>query len=334
VKFIHIGCLKQWIKSKGSSKINANCTTHIWKNLECELCHRSLPEVFVVKGQQVPLIDLPKPESNYIILETLAKDKGSSRSFHVISSLYNNALRIGRGHDCNIRINDISVSRCHAFIKMENGHFYLEDNSSKFGTLVLVKNSLVLNPDSTPSVQIGRTVVGFTVKTKTTPPSYQNANQAKSLTSFNNEVMDCDDYEKIEFSIHKKDSNKSKPLINIFEKLNLDNTPSTNKEPDSNPAKPNIKEDDFFLNTKFYNLKLDKPEKPNLFESIDYKSYFSFNKLNINDENVINDQVPSNNGSDSEKSNKDEIVENNTEINHTNESSIKEPSNSIKKHSI
>jgi hypothetical protein len=48
-------------------------------------------------------------------------------------------FKLGRGHESDLRINDISVSRCHAKIKLENGKFMLEDNQSKFGTLVLVK---------------------------------------------------------------------------------------------------------------------------------------------------------------------------------------------------
>ena len=52
---------------------------------------------------------------------------------------------MGRGHDAEIRITDISVSRFHALIKYNKGDFYIEDNNSKFGTLVLMKNSMKLN---------------------------------------------------------------------------------------------------------------------------------------------------------------------------------------------
>jgi pSer/pThr/pTyr-binding forkhead associated (FHA) protein len=53
---------------------------------------------------------------------------------------------MGRGHESDLRINDISVSRCHALIKFKNGKFLLEDNLSKFGTLVLVKKRTPLIP--------------------------------------------------------------------------------------------------------------------------------------------------------------------------------------------
>ena len=46
-------------------------------------------------------------------------------------------IRLGRGHDTDVRIHDISVSRLHAHIKRgDHGRYYIEDNNSKFGTLV------------------------------------------------------------------------------------------------------------------------------------------------------------------------------------------------------
>lgn len=63
-----------------------------------------------------------------------------------------------------MRINDISVSRCHAIIKCKKDGFYIEDNLSKFGTIVLLKDKLPLAEDHTSAVQIGRSVVSFTIK--------------------------------------------------------------------------------------------------------------------------------------------------------------------------
>lgn len=54
-------------------------------------------------------------------------------------------VRLGRGHDSDLRINDISVSRQHAVIRFKNDGFYLQDNMSKFGTLVLVRKRLPLS---------------------------------------------------------------------------------------------------------------------------------------------------------------------------------------------
>ena len=52
-------------------------------------------------------------------------------------------IKLGRGFDCDIRINDISVSRSHAIIKLEKGNFYLQDSNSKFGTLLLMQENQI-----------------------------------------------------------------------------------------------------------------------------------------------------------------------------------------------
>jgi pSer/pThr/pTyr-binding forkhead associated (FHA) protein len=55
-------------------------------------------------------------------------------------------VKVGRGHDAQVRVTDISVSRFHAKIKKSStGHFMVEDNGSKFGTLVLIRGPLLLN---------------------------------------------------------------------------------------------------------------------------------------------------------------------------------------------
>lgn len=75
-----------------------------------------------------------------------------------------NEFKLGRGHESEVRINDISVSRCHAIIKCKKDGFYIEDNLSKFGTIVLLKEKLRLAEDHTMAVQVGRSVVSFTIK--------------------------------------------------------------------------------------------------------------------------------------------------------------------------
>lgn len=71
---------------------------------------------------------------------------------------------MGRGHESEVRINDISVSRVHAILKCKEDGFYLEDNTSKFGTIVLLREKYFLNVEHTLAVQVGRTVVSFTTR--------------------------------------------------------------------------------------------------------------------------------------------------------------------------
>jgi pSer/pThr/pTyr-binding forkhead associated (FHA) protein len=82
-----------------------------------------------------------------LVLESLNQEKNNSRIIHIIKPGENkDSFKFGRGHESDLRINDISVSRCHAIIKFKDHKFQLEDNMSKFGTLVLVKQRTPLIP--------------------------------------------------------------------------------------------------------------------------------------------------------------------------------------------
>jgi len=79
-----------------------------------------------------------------------------------------NFVKVGRGHDAHVRVTDISVSRFHAKIKKSSqGHFMVEDNGSKFGTLLLVRRPLLLKKNFKNMLQIGRTLVELTIKEPT-----------------------------------------------------------------------------------------------------------------------------------------------------------------------
>ena len=69
-------------------------------------------------------------------------------------------IKVGRGHEAEVRITDISVSRFHALIKRSlKGDYFLEDNNSKFGTLVMVRKPAILNKTGTNYLQMGRTLL-------------------------------------------------------------------------------------------------------------------------------------------------------------------------------
>ena len=111
------------------------------------------------------LVDYDRPKGNYLVLESLNQEKNTSRIVHIIKPIpTKDTFKMGRGHESDLRINDISVSRCHALIKFKDGKFLLEDNVSKFGTLVLIKKRVSLLPNFNKAVQIGRTVINFSVK--------------------------------------------------------------------------------------------------------------------------------------------------------------------------
>ena len=82
----------------------------------------------------------------------------------MIQNIAQGGIKLGRGHECEIRITDISVSRNHALIKNVGNSFYIFDSKSKFGTLVK-EDPLKLEIGRLPrGVQIGRTMLNFEMK--------------------------------------------------------------------------------------------------------------------------------------------------------------------------
>ena len=61
----------------------------------------------------------------------------------VIQNIPSDGIKIGRGHECQIRITDISVSRTHAKIDKIGDEYFIFDNKSKFGTLVKEDNLML-----------------------------------------------------------------------------------------------------------------------------------------------------------------------------------------------
>ena len=100
-----------------------------------------LPLKVVTKtGTEYNLVDYDVPSGNYMMLESLYHDKNTSRIIYILKpNSANQLFKIGRGHDSDLRYNDISMSRVHAKLSFKNGKWWLQDNDSKFGTLVLVK---------------------------------------------------------------------------------------------------------------------------------------------------------------------------------------------------
>ena len=166
LRFSHFECIKKWMQTKLVTKENEKKTVKSYniKSFNCEICKTPYPFKFKLNGIEKPfeLIDLEKPVGcDYIILESLnqMKENCNIKSIHVIQ-LTGDELTIGRGHESDVRINDISVSRKHAILKYnsEDGTLLLKDLKSKFGTLILIKKPLMIK-EKKIHLQIGRTYI-------------------------------------------------------------------------------------------------------------------------------------------------------------------------------
>ncbi len=163
MKYIHIQCLKRWIGSRLIVKENECNISYDWKAMTCELCKHTLPKQIAVKEHRFELFEFEKPRAPYLVLESLSRDR-SSTGLQIISMHDKKDIRIGRGHESDIRISDISVSRLHAYIHYRDGKFILEDNESKFGTLVQMNSSMSVCDSRQLSVQVGRTVLTMGIR--------------------------------------------------------------------------------------------------------------------------------------------------------------------------
>ena len=165
MKFIHLSCFRKWIDSRTSKKQTENSLTYSVKSLTCEISRCPILPTIIVQNQNVDLLSIQKIEPPYITLESSNSEK-NEYNIHLISLNNKNNVRLGRGHDSDIRISDISVSRCHAIIKYSDGEFVLEDNSSKFGTLIESKEIEMNKDNNSVCLQVGRTLLVFSYADK------------------------------------------------------------------------------------------------------------------------------------------------------------------------
>ena len=159
MRYIHLECLQQWLGSKMTMRQSGSALSYSWKNLECELCKEPFPLVASLDGRLVELVQMHKPETPYLMLEDARIERG--RGLHVISLLEGSAIHLGRGHESDLRISDISVSRDHASIQLSRDGFFLSDNRSKFGTLLLARRPIRLSEAFPTLIQVDRTVLNF-----------------------------------------------------------------------------------------------------------------------------------------------------------------------------
>eukprot|EP00403_Amphidinium_massartii_P009631 CAMPEP_0178421864 /NCGR_PEP_ID=MMETSP0689_2-20121128/26871_1 /TAXON_ID=160604 /ORGANISM="Amphidinium massartii, Strain CS-259" /LENGTH=417 /DNA_ID=CAMNT_0020043397 /DNA_START=47 /DNA_END=1300 /DNA_ORIENTATION=- len=165
IEYVHLGCLRHWIRGR----LNFSDTpsgSFFYRPLACELCKEVYPAYVEVEGsEKESLVEVPKTTPPFIVLENMVRDsqQHAARGLHVIS-LADKVLKLGRGHESHVRIADVSISRCHAIIRYQNGAFLLEDNKSKFGTLVAMKKPRALEVGANTSIQMGRTVLSLSLQ--------------------------------------------------------------------------------------------------------------------------------------------------------------------------
>ena len=172
MKYIHYECLKNWLNSKieedllvDNNDSEIDSITYNRKDISCELCKEKLPD-YIKYNDQYYNICFYKPKfEEFIVLESMKFESEKTKYIHLISFDNKYTVNIGRANECELTISELSVSRFHCMIHKEDGELFLEDNSSKFGTLVLIQNNnLVMNNYVPLRVQINKTFIKLKVK--------------------------------------------------------------------------------------------------------------------------------------------------------------------------
>ena len=236
MKYIHYECLLHWLKTKlliSKNMYNNNGFFSIYSLdlIECELCKNNLPNYIKHNNKIYSLLDLDKKfdeekektkekknielkgdinifnkktrdNNNYIIFDTVTPGKQDNRYRYIVKFDKNNCMKIGRALEMQLILNDISVSRNHCQIRLEDdGNIVLEDNNSKFGSLVLLQTeSLEILKGQTLTIQVSTNYLNISLKRASSIFSCCNAEEIDikhSYEKINSKAIKYDKREEI-----------------------------------------------------------------------------------------------------------------------------------------
>ena len=296
LKYIHLSCLKQWITTHSCVKLddNDNCSIFLIKPVECELCKTKFPDYIKHKNKLNPLLDFSNEYQNYLTLESLTLDKNKNKFIYVIS-LEKKKLKIGRGNECEIILSDISVSRIHCFFMVENKKVFLQDNDSKFGTLILVQTpKLKISQELPLYLQIGRTSFEFKIKQNFNLFSFCNIEEKISIYYYYNQN---EKYIKDNIGLVVKEDESDLEDVEYYKNNNTQEIIEKNK---FNNYSININEKDKMSDNKYLLIKHNKKNKiikKNIFceETLENEENQNNTKKNKNDNNNAEGKTEENN---------------------------------------
>ena len=170
MKYIHYLCLKNWLNSKieeelsedETEKDNMECITYKRSGICCELCKTKYPDYIIHNNIYYNILFYKPKFQEYIIFESMRVGRDKIKNYHVVTFDDRDYINIGRATECELSLAELSVSRFHCLVHKDNGQAFLEDNTSKFGTLVLVQNkNMIINEEKPLRLQVNKTYIKF-----------------------------------------------------------------------------------------------------------------------------------------------------------------------------
>ena len=93
MKYVHLLCLREWLKSKMSVRESGSVVTYSCTTVACELCKEAFPETIEYQGASISLVDFHLADLAYVVLEDLLNPT-EDRLFYVISLYEGASIRI------------------------------------------------------------------------------------------------------------------------------------------------------------------------------------------------------------------------------------------------
>lgn len=75
IEFVHLGCLRYWIRGRLNLTDGASGGSYFYRPLACELCKATYPTYVNLAQDRVPLVEVPRTTPPFIVLENLVELK-------------------------------------------------------------------------------------------------------------------------------------------------------------------------------------------------------------------------------------------------------------------
>ena len=162
-KYVHLSCLKKWLKSRyGSQSLNnPNSMIYSFPN-KCEICQGVFPDVVEAKDNFYDLADFVEINfDNYIVFEILSDIiESNEKTFLILKLIKNNYCYIGKGDHNHYIFSDQEMSDHHCRLFLDNnGNVFLNDFNSQTGTFVKIEGAIQLIENNLMFIQNKNTFI-------------------------------------------------------------------------------------------------------------------------------------------------------------------------------
>ena len=229
IKYIHLTCLKKWIKTKiFKQTINKEkFIIYSYEKIFCEICKTEIPDLIKKEDNHIYEIwnfndDIPF--KNYIIFQINRKinksydnNNNEINTIYIINLIKNKNISIGRSVYCDIIIKNLSISRIHCNLKLDasDNKIYINDNNSKYGTVVLLQSDFMEIYEEPLFLQFDKFLISLNVNKK------KNNNKKRNKFCCFNENKNNNNKKRYEFSPIEKYNSVNSKNINYLDSFKL-----------------------------------------------------------------------------------------------------------------